>query len=228
MSVSFNKTTAFNPNHVCIICQNPLEKKQVVAHDSPNRADHPMHKSCLQVWIKTNPICPFCRKGINTKSLLSWKEKAPPIIKKIVVNTLTALTMIVFLAIITVLPAALAVGAAYISAGAGMAIAITAGATAAIGAAIIESVIIKTVRSARAEKSARSVSQLNGLQRSMANEIQNYQDEMLDYHHRRLRRLGPLLTPELRIELQRSQTRFLGELHDITEEAPRPVVTHKC
>ncbi|MEI6242852.1 MAG: hypothetical protein WCP39_05540 [Chlamydiota bacterium] len=44
MAVSFSNPTAYNPNDICGICREPLEKKQVVAHDGPNGANHPIQR----------------------------------------------------------------------------------------------------------------------------------------------------------------------------------------
>lgn len=83
MSVSFNKATAYDPTNTCSICLQPLGKTGVIAHNGGKEGEqlHQIHEQCIKVWLKIHPSCPSCRVAVNTKSLLSLKERAISAIK---------------------------------------------------------------------------------------------------------------------------------------------------
>ncbi|MEI6243061.1 MAG: RING finger domain-containing protein [Chlamydiota bacterium] len=81
MSVSFSRATVYNPKDLCVICHDTLEGSEVIAHNGPNGAKHPMHKACMREWLKVRPSCPFCQERVNIRSFFSWKERAIIIIK---------------------------------------------------------------------------------------------------------------------------------------------------
>ncbi|MEI6242688.1 MAG: RING finger protein [Chlamydiota bacterium] len=97
-AVSFKITTLYNPTEICPICLFPLENAEVVAHDDPDGKKHPIHKTCVREWLKVHPICPSCKKNVNTKSLFSWKERTLQIIKEdlpYVLATIAAVAVII-------------------------------------------------------------------------------------------------------------------------------------
>ncbi|MEI6242004.1 MAG: RING finger domain-containing protein [Chlamydiota bacterium] len=88
MSVSFSKTTVFNPKENCAICHDFLEKSEVVVHGGNDGEKHPVHKNCIMEWVKRNPSCPICRARVTGNSLFSWKERALIVIKNTMVIVL--------------------------------------------------------------------------------------------------------------------------------------------
>ncbi|MEI6243094.1 MAG: RING finger protein [Chlamydiota bacterium] len=168
MSVSFSTPATYKRTDTCCICQDPLGRWGVVAHDGKDGEKHPMHRSCMRTWSDIKPYCPFCKISVNTKSLISWKEKTPAIIKELIINTLSATIVTLFLAVIAAPAAGLAFFATS-AAGADLPIAVPAGIIAGIGSLVI--VILKTSGLIKAHKAKRARKALDALHVALATSV---------------------------------------------------------
>ncbi len=60
----------------CGICLNSLDSpdRQVVAHEGEG-SRHPMHATCLQVWLRSGSTCPTCRVELNPSLFIPYSEQ---------------------------------------------------------------------------------------------------------------------------------------------------------
>lgn len=75
--VSFSLIRPVHPEDRCGICLAPLRDEMAVAHPGEGQK-HPVHRRCMQAWVRTNPQCPICKAGVDVLSLYvpqTWKEK---------------------------------------------------------------------------------------------------------------------------------------------------------
>jgi len=66
MSIQSLVTFLPSADNQCGICFDNLNNGQeVVAHTGEHGNKHPAHRNCIEQWLRTQPICPFCFVGIT-------------------------------------------------------------------------------------------------------------------------------------------------------------------
>lgn len=82
MSVAYNEAPASKLNQeICIVCRHDLKNEENVYHETAKGSPHELHRKCARAWAINSDSCPICNIDLDTRSLLTWKDKTVKILK---------------------------------------------------------------------------------------------------------------------------------------------------